>query len=170
MLATADGCGNHPGMKIRYITLLLAMVLIAPAAFAQDRHAGYYFPAPVSTETYGSRAETVHDASRAIRLKFITGFSREQLARPYAPPYALFAQGADGEKLLLIGTGANSFRNIYQARAVLAQMTAVARGTPLFKDLQVEEIFTFLDLAKMMGFTQLTVSDGKSFAHRIDIE
>ena len=110
------------------------------------------------------------DADRALRFRFITGYTQEQMARAYPPPHAMYAKGADGEKLLLIGTGASGFRNLYQARAVLAQMTAIARGTPLFRDMQVEEVFTFLDLAKMMGFTQITVSDGATFAHRIMID
>lgn len=151
---------------------MMAAVLLLwmTQAQAQDRHEGYYYPGPVTEEVYGSRAETLQDADRRIRLQFITGFTQEQLGRPYPPPHALFAKGADGEKLLLVSTGADGFRNLYQARAVLAQMTAIARGTPLFRDLNVEEIFTFLDLAKMMGFAQLTVSDGRSFAHRIVID
>lgn len=157
-------------MKQMMAIALGALLLLSGAAAAQDRHEGYYYPGPVTQEAYGSRAEPLPDADRALRLRFITGFTQEQLGRPYVPPHALFAKGADAEKLLLVATGGNSFRNLYQARAVLAQMTAIARGTPLFRDMQVEEIFTFLDLARMMGFTQLTVSDGASFAHRITIE
>jgi hypothetical protein len=146
------------------------VLLMTGAAAADDRHAGYYYPGPVTAEAYGSRAEALPDADRALRLGFITAFTQEQLARSYPPPHALFAKGADAEKLLLVATGMDSFRNLYQARAVLAQMTAIARGTPLFRDMQVQEVFTFLDLARMMGFQQLTVSDGASFAHRITIE
>ncbi|WP_417513267.1 molybdopterin-guanine dinucleotide biosynthesis protein A [Minwuia sp.] len=155
----------------RLLLILFASGLVWPAAIqADDRHTEYYYPGPVTEEVYGSRAETMPEAERSLRLRFITGFTQEQLNRPYPPPHALFAKGADGEKLLLVATGAGSFENIYHARAVLAQMTAIARGTPLFRDMQVEDVFTFFDLAKMMGFTQITVSDGKSFAHRINIQ
>jgi len=157
-------------MRLTITMIAAALFVWVAEAQAQDRHEGYYYPGPVTEEVYGSRAEALPDADRRIRLQFITGFTQEQLARPYPPTHALFAKGADAEKLLMVSTGAQGFRNLYQARAVLAQMTAIARGTPLFRDLQVEEIFTFLDLAKMMGFTQLTVSDGRSFAHRIVIE
>ncbi len=157
-------------MKKLIVMALGTLLLLAGTATAEDRHQGYYYPGPVTSETYGSRSEPLPDADRALRLRFITGFTQEQLERPYPPPHALYAKGADAEKLLLVSTGNSSFRNLYQARAVLAQMTAIARGTPLFRDMQVEEIFTFLDLARMMGFTQLTVSDGATFAHRITIE
>lgn len=151
--------------------LAIVILLAAPAAvFADDRHEGYYYPGPVTEEVYGSRAEMMPEADRGVRLSFITGFTQEQFGRAYTPPYALFAKGTDSEKLLLIATGPGGFRTIHQARAVLAQLTAISRGTPLFRDLKVEEIFTFLDLVKMMGFTQVTVSDGSNFAHRIVIE
>ncbi len=169
-LAHPATSGNHRGMRICLIAMLSVAVLFSTAARAEDRHAGYYYPGVVSVETYGSRAELANDADRSLRLRFITGFTQEQLGRSYAPPYVLFAKGADAEKLLLVGTGADSFGTIFQARAILAQMTAIARGTPLFRDLQVEEVFTFLDLAKMMGFKQMTISDGESFAHQILIE
>lgn len=157
-------------MKNLTLVALGAFLMLAGTAVAQDRHEGYYYPGPVTEETYGSRSEPLPDADRALRLGFITAYTQEQIGRPYPPPHALFAKGADGEKLLMVATGTNSYRNLYQARAVLAQMTAIARGTPLFRDMKVEEIFTFLDLARMMGFTQLTVSDGATFAHRITIE
>jgi hypothetical protein len=38
------------------------------------------------------------------------------------------------------------------------------------RELQVESIFNFLDFCKMLGFTELTVSDGRTYAHRIVIE
>lgn len=154
----------------RLLAIGLMLALATVAARADDRHEGYYYPGPVTEEVYGARSETMAEAGRSLRIDFITGFTKEQFIRNYAPPYAMYAKGAEAEKLLLISTGAGGFRTLYQARAVLAQMTAIARGTPLFRDLKVEEIFTFLDLVKMMGFTQITVSDGETFAHRIVIE
>ncbi|MEC9346850.1 MAG: molybdopterin-guanine dinucleotide biosynthesis protein A [Pseudomonadota bacterium] len=158
---------------MRTTALMLCLLVMAMPVLAQsgdDRHEGYYYPGPVTEETYGSRAQVLDRADRAMRLAFITGLAREQLERSYWPTYVLFAKGEEAEKLLLVATGDNSFRTLYQARAVLAQMTAIARGTPLFRDLKVSEIFTFLDLLKMMGFGQITVSDGARFSHRIIIE
>ncbi|NNG03842.1 MAG: molybdopterin-guanine dinucleotide biosynthesis protein A, partial [Inquilinus sp.] len=60
--------------------------------------------------------------------------------------------------------------NLFQARAMLAQMTAVARSTEVFIQNQVEETYTFLDLLKLLGFKQLTISDGHSYAHQYAIE
>lgn len=154
---------------LAWLCILLAPVHVMAQA-ADDRHEGYYYPGPVSEERYSSRAEVLDRADRGMRLAFVTGHAREQLQRTYWPPHVLFAKGEEAEKMLVVATGENSFHTLYQARAVLAQMTAIARGTPLFRDLQVSEIFTFFDLAKMMGFRQITISDGARFSHRIIIE
>jgi hypothetical protein len=59
---------------------------------------------------------------------------------------------------------------VYRARALLALLTSVSRATPLFQDYGVAEVFTFFDLLKILGFAQLTISDGDAFAHQVLIE
>jgi hypothetical protein len=44
-------------------------------------------------------------------------------------------------------------------------MTTVVRKSPIFKQFKVETILTFFDLAKMLGFKQITISDGDKFSH-----
>lgn len=146
------------------------LFLVSVTQAEEDRHEGYYYPGPVTTETYVSRAETLVNTDRGKRLGFITGLTAEQLARPYWPTFVVFAKGAEAEKLIIISTGDSGFGTIFQARALLAQLTATARGTPLFRELKVEDIFTFFDLAKMLGYSQIVISDGDGFAHRVNIE
>ena len=64
----------------------------------------------------------------------------------------------------------SQYNTIYRARALFASMTALARLTPLFRELQVEELFTFFDLAKMMGFSSITISDGAKFTHQVTLK
>ena len=40
----------------------------------------------------------------------------------------------------------------------------------LVRDMKVDDIFTFFDLARLLGFTEITVSDGETFAHQIKLE
>ncbi|WP_281016828.1 MULTISPECIES: hypothetical protein [unclassified Minwuia] len=155
----------------KILFLVLLPILVAGAAHADDdRHEGYYYPGPVTSESYVGRADQIANADRGQRLGFITGLTGEQLARPYWPTFVIFAKGAEAEKMIIVATGDAGFRTIYQARALLAQLTATARGTPLFRELKVEDLFTFFDLAKMLGFNQIVISDGKSFSHRVNIE
>jgi hypothetical protein len=158
-------------MKHFAVPVIAASVsLWAGAATADDRHAGYHYPVPQSTEVYEARAITLADAERRQRLAFVTGFTLKQIALPYPPDLAMFAKGEDAEKLIIVALDDGRMNTLYRARAVLAMLTATARVLPIFQEHRVEEIFTFLDLCKMLGFEQVTVSDGKDFAHQIHIE
>ncbi len=151
-------------------TALLIAAIWPAAAIAEDRHAGYYYPDIMSEETYRARAQTMPDADREVRLGFVSAHTAEQMGRDYPPRYALFAKGAAAEKLIIIGLHDDSFATLFRARGVLAQLTAQARTTTLFRNLAVEDFFTFFDLAKMLGFAQITVTDGDGYAHRINLE
>jgi hypothetical protein len=153
------------------VATAFAALMVSSVALGADRHANYYYPKPAATETYKARAERLPEASRRSRIAFITHVMNEMIRKnPYPPPYAIFAKGAEAEKLIIVGLTGDSYDSLYRMRALLAVLTAVARATPLFKEERVEDYFTFLDLCKMLGFQLLTVSDGKAFAHQIKIE
>ncbi len=157
--------------RILLTGLLLWPILIAPLTVqAQDRHAGYYYPPINSEETFRARTPVMKDASRETRIGFTVAQTNSQQQRNYPPRYAIFAKGDAAEKLIILGLDEASFATLYRARAVLAQLTASARGSALFRNLAVEDLFTFFDLAKMLGFTQITISDGRNYAHRIDLK
>ena len=50
------------------------------------------------------------------------------------------------------------------------QLTAQARTTPIFTKFGVEDYFTFFDLAHMLGYKQITISDGKTYAHQVNLK
>jgi len=50
----------------------------------------------------------------------------------------------------------------FRARAVLATLTLRVRAWSLFAELSVHNLFTFYDLAKLLGFKQITLSDGRN--------
>lgn len=143
----------------------------APApAGATDRHAGYYYPDVTSRETYIARAQELPQAGREMRIGFIVAQTLGQRERAYAPRYALFAKGQNAEKMIIVGLDNETFATLYRARAVLAQFTAVARSTEFFRNLAVEDYFTFFDLARMLGFEQITVTNGRDYAHQITLQ
>lgn len=149
--------------------LLLAGAGSGPAS-AESRHAGYYYPETVTEERYVSRAQSIPQATRESRLAFVSGVAKSVSERPYPPQRAMFAKGDEAQKLIIVSLYDNHMTTLAQARAVLALMTGVARTTQIMRELQVESIFNFLDFCKMLGFTELTVSDGRTYAHRIVIE
>lgn len=141
----------------------------APSA-AEDRHAGYYYPQPQSTETYYPRAQPLRNSDRERRLGFVTGVTQQQMQANYPISHVMFAKGVDAEKLIIVALQDGIFDSIFRARAYLAALTAVARTTPVFQELAVETSFTFFDLAVLLGFKQITISDGKGFSHQVTFE
>ena len=157
--------------------MVALMVSMAVPALAQeegedegDRHAGYYYPEPQTEETYVARAVTLPDSDRSRRLGFVTLLTQQQLVAPYSPSLAMFAKGEEAEKLIIVGLRDGPMDTIYRARGVLAMLTASARTSELFRQYNVQDIFTFFDLLKLLGFEKLTVTNGKDFAHVIYIE
>src|SRR3546814_16983939 len=93
------------GMRMRgwsWPAMMLACVLGVGPALAQesdDRHAGYYYPEPGTTEVYEARAYTLPQASRKVRIAFVTSITNEQKQTPYPPPAAIFAKCSEAAKL-----------------------------------------------------------------------
>lgn len=140
------------------------------AAQPADRHEGYYYPKVTSRETYTSRARVMDDSDRTRRLGFVSGLTQQLADMPYAPTYAIFAKGGEADRLMIVAYGEGQFNTIYRARALFASLTGHARLTPLFRDLQVEDLFTFFDLCRLLGFRSITISDGDRFAHQVTLE
>ena len=146
------------------------LALTSSTALALERHAGYYYPIPATSETYKARAETFEDSNRKRRIFFITELTNRMMKNPYPPPFAIFPKGEHAEKLIITALYDNGYNTVYRMRGLLAILTARSRATPIFQEYEVEDVFTFLDLLKLLGFEQLTVTDGDRFAHRINIE
>jgi hypothetical protein len=154
-------------------TVLLLSVLGIGTAGAQtashDRHAGYYYPEPGSSENYDARVPILPGSDRTRRIGFVTVMTNEMLQNPYPPQFAIFAKGADAEKLIITSLHANSYNTLYRARALFAMMTAIARNTALFREHPNADRYTFFDLAHLLGFEQITITDGDGFAHQIEL-
>ncbi len=155
---------------IRGMFLVLALLMATPVmAQPADRLEGYYYPKVSSRETYVARARVMEGSDRARRLGFVSAITAQLADQAYAPSYAIFAKGGEAERMIIVAYGDGQLNTIYRARALFAAMSGVARLSPLFQELQVEELFTFFDLCRMLGFTSITVSDGEKFAHQIQL-
>lgn len=148
----------------------LSLILVAlSSASASDSHAGYYYPEPQTSETYVSALNVMPSMNKRGRVGFIIGLTKEQLDRAYAPPYHIFAKGFHAQKMIVVATGSGRYDTLYRLRALLASLTAQARTSPLFAESRQPENLNFFDLARLAGFTQVTVTDGDKLAHRINL-
>jgi hypothetical protein len=159
--------------RARLFALLAAVaagvgLAAATASAAEDeRHIGYYYPAPQSEEIYDARLPVLPDSDRRRRVGFVTVLTAQMLERPYPPRIVVFAKGAEAEKLIITAIADDGYDTLYRARALFAMLTAMARATPFFADQADADRYTFFDLLKLLGFTQLTFTDGDRFAHRV---
>jgi hypothetical protein len=144
----------------------IALLVVGPLQ-AADKHVGYYYPQPETIEEYEARAPNLPESNRGRRLTFVAGLIRQIADEPYPPTYAIFAKGDEAEKLIIIGVRDGFYDTIYRTRALLAALTSLSRATPLFQELDPEQRYTFFDLCYMLGFQQLTISNGREFAHQV---
>jgi len=140
------------------------------SATANDRYVGYYYPEHGPREVYKARAETLSQADREMRIGFVTGIMNQQFQNPYPPQVAMFAKGDEARKLIIVSLVDGRLDTVFRARGVFANLTASSRLLPLFAEMGVQTYFTFFDLAKMLGFKQITISNGRDFAHQVVLE
>ncbi|KLN59327.1 molybdopterin-guanine dinucleotide biosynthesis protein A [Kiloniella spongiae] len=152
------------------LTVIGYSSVFSTSLHAADRHAGYYYPEPVYREIYKARAKQIATSNRKTRIAFVTSITQQSMQREFSPTAAIFAKGNDAEKLIIVGLEDGRLDTIYRARAIFANMTAGARTLPVFQELGVEDVFTFFDLAALMGFTQITITNGRNFTHQVILQ
>lgn len=136
----------------------------------EDRYIGYYYPKPTSTEVFESSMQTIAGAERPQRIQFVTVVSQGTIQSAYRVPYAVFAKGGKGDKMIIVGMQQGELNTIYRMRALLANMTTMSRLSPFFQERTVAEDATFFDLLKLLGFRELTITDGEKLTHQVTIK
>ncbi|PVB61573.1 hypothetical protein DCO57_11555 [Labrenzia sp. 011] len=146
----------------------LAAGTLPAAAF--DAHAGYYYPEPQTREVYVSGLAAAPDTGKKSRAAFVIGLAGQQQERNHIIGYHLFAKGTDLEKLIIVATGDGQYDTLYRLRALLASLTSMARSTEIFARSDQPQDLNFLDFCKLIGFTQVTLSNGRDVAHQIAVQ
>jgi len=136
----------------------------------EDRYVGYYYPKPTSTEVFDSQMQTIASMDRAQRIQFVTIVSQGTIQSAYRVPYAVFAKGEKGDKMIIVGMQAGELNTVYRMRALLANLTTVSRLSPFFQEKTVAEDATFFDLLKLLGFQSVTITDGEKTTHQVTIK
>ena len=136
----------------------------------EDRYIGYYYPKPTSTEVFESQMQTIATMDRPQRIQFVTVVSQGTLQSAYRVPYAVFAKGEKGDRMIIVGLQPGEMNSIYRMRGILANMTTMSRLSPFFQEHTVAEDATFFDLLKLLGFSSVTVTDGEKIAHQVIVK
>jgi hypothetical protein len=142
----------------------------AKPAASEDRYIGYYYPKPTSTETFESTMQTIAGTERTQRIQFVTVISQGTIQSAYRVPYAVFAKGEKGDRMIIVGLQQGELNTIYRMRALLANMTTMSRLSPFFQERTIAEDATFFDLLKLLGFREVTITDGEKLTHQVTIK
>jgi hypothetical protein len=146
-----------------------ALFLACALAQADDRYIGYYYPKPAAVESYSPRAPRLAEASRKLRLAFVTGISAQQQEAPYPAQVAVFTKGDLDNQLILTALHDGPLDTLFRTRAYMAQLTAQSRLLPIFQNEQaLSEDYTFFDLAYMMGFLSIVATNGRDFSYKVE--
>lgn len=156
--------------KFLFNLTFLVFLFSSLSSHAEDRYVGYYYPQVESEETYQAPLPVFEGVTRLSRVGFVTGLDQQQKQRPYPPIYHMFAKGGDAQKLIIVATEEGRYNTLFRLRGLMASMTADARTSPIFANIGHVEQLNFFDLLKIVGFDELTITNGKDFAHRVIIE
>jgi len=96
--------------------------------------------------------------------------TKGQLASPTKPRIAIFGKGSETQHMIIVALDGEVFKTLFRARAVLAQMTSTARTTPLFRKNGIQFDATWFDLAKILGFEDIILTDGANWSHKVVIQ
>ncbi len=161
---------------ISFRNCLVALITIAGLGLAisaqakADRYVGYYYPMPSSTEAYCARVDHMPEVDKRRRIGFSIGIKSGMSKKSYPPQFTMFAKGGRSHKMIIVSKQDGYLTSIYRVRALLADLTTNARTTPVFEKSGAPENLTFLDLAVLLGFESITVSDGDKFTHQVTLK
>ncbi len=150
------------------IAVSLAVASFGGAAWAAGRDS-YYYPPVNSEEVFARDLALAPIPRRAVRVGLITRITRTQLAAPESPRFVIFAKGDEAKHMIIIALDDQVFKTVYRARAVLTQLTSNVRSADFFTS-NIEDYATWFDLAKLLGFDDLVISDGATWSHRVIFE
>ena len=152
---------------MRNLAIFFFLVIFPFAASAEDRREGYYYPKVQSEEWFERSIGSAPPAGRIVRTAFITQIVNAQLKAPENPPFSIFAKGTKADHMIIVALDDEVFKTLFRARGVLAQLSANARRTDFFVKNRISHVATWFDLAKLLGFRDIVITDGENWSHRI---
>lgn len=161
------------GIMLKKFIAVILLSILPLSAFAKDvkdRREGYYYPPITSEEVFDRTIAHAPKAGGSVRTAFITELTKGQLNSPTKPRIAIFGKGGETQHLIVVALDDDIFSTLFRARAVMAQLTSHARTTPLFKKNNIQFGATWYDLAKILGFKDIILTDGKEWSHKIVIK
>jgi hypothetical protein len=156
-------------MRTTTAALLCGLALPAIADVSGPTRAAddFWHPPVTSAEVIDVGPVAVRRTVGLVRSQAAAEEIREAFERLYGPRVATVARGRDGEALIVLALDDQVFGSLQRARAALAQLNLDAPTAPLKlrEDADARRAYAALRDA---GFRSLTLSDGVTWAHRVE--
>ena len=145
----------------------------SPALTAADidetTGAGRYYPPASSLETADVLFRQMPGIGPRQRQAFVDQVNLAASTPGGPVPIVAQAVGADRETLVLLYAGGEGPMTPYLARGVLARLTSIARSAPVIMEMGLSSEFDAYNMASVLGFGRLVVTDGRAFTHQADL-
>ena len=137
-----------------------------PRGIIEATGAGVFFPPPVSFDTHQVRFGTMAGVGPTERQLFIDRINLTATASGQSVPIAAQSVGDDRKTLVFMLLGSDGPTTPYMARAILARLTSITRFAPEIAEMGLSSEFDIYNMAAVLGFQQIVVTDGRAFAHQ----
>lgn len=131
---------------------------------------GLYFPPITDTETEISHYSMMVDASPVKRQFLADLINMETSGRGMTAPIVIQVTGENKAVLVVMVPDTDRILTPYTARALLARMTSIIRFAPAIAEMGLSEELDIYDVAAVLGFNQIIVTDGSIASYATEIE
>lgn len=162
-LGALGACQSMPAMEQADTPVL------SVAAVDERTGAGTYYPRISSIETPEIRFGQMAGVGPEERQFFIDQVNLAASTPGRTAPIVAQAVGENHETLVFIYLDAEGPMTPFLARAILARLTSVSRFAPAIAEMGLSSEFDIYNMAAVLGFGQIIVSDGRDFAHQASL-
>lgn len=163
-LTTLGACETVPGET------QASSALEAPILANDVTGAGIYFPTATSFEQPEIRFPTMPGVGPQQRQLFVDQLNVAAISPGLSMPAAVMAVGDGRKTLVFMHLGETGPTTPYMARAVLARLTSITRLSPEIANMGLSNQFDIYNMAAVLGFERIIVSNGRDFAHEATLK
>jgi hypothetical protein len=141
----------------------------ALSAVDANSGAGTYYPAVTSRDAPDVRFVRMAGVGPQQRQFFVDQINLAAVTPGRTMAIVAQATGEDSDTLVLLYLGGEGAMTPYLARGLLARMTSITRAAPAIAEMGLSSEFDIYNMAAVLGFRRIIVTDGRDFSHEADL-
>lgn len=143
---------------------------IAPTTVNEATGSGLFYPAPISFDEPEIRFGLISGVGLTERQFFADQINLAATSPQRTLPIVAQSVGDGRKTLVLLVLGTEGPTTGYMSRALLARLTSVTRFAPAIAEMGLSSEFDIYNMAAVLGFERIVVTDGRTFAHEAKLK